>query len=214
MKPSFEALLALSEPVLAAIRIARSPEVRPEAARALFDEVVRTLRSEAERSRVPTRDVDDVLYALAAYADEVMLARAGSRDAWLPRLLQLALFGENTAGEGFFTRLDGIRRDPTRGSVLLVYWVVLSLGFRGRFAARDAARLELVELVHLDVVRAGAETESPLAPHAIPARLRRASSVDPRWALAIGLGACVMTVACWALFALDLWAHAGRALGV
>ncbi len=214
MKASFEALLALSEPVLAAIRIARSPEVRPETARALLDEVVRTLRSEAARERVPTRDIDDVLYALAAYADEVMLTRVGSREAWLPRLLQMALFGENTAGEGFFTRLDAIRRDPTRGSVLLVYWVVLSLGFRGRLASRDAARLELVESVHLDLLRAGAESESPLAPHAVPARLRRASTLDPRWALAVGFGACVLAIACWALFALDLWAHTGRTLGV
>lgn len=209
----FERWLALSEPVLAAIRIVASPDVRPEAARTLLDERFRAFRAAASHDRLPTRDADDVAYALAAHADEVMLARAGAREAWLPRLMQLALFGENNAGDGFFVRLDGIRRDPSRGDVLLVYFVLLSLGFRGRHAGRDVARLELIENVWVDVVRAGAETERSLAPRAIPARHRRGPSADPRWALAAGLAASVLTTLTWLLFALDLWAHGAASLG-
>lgn len=214
MQRPFETMLALAEPLLVAIRVASSPDVRPEAARALFDERIRALRTDAERARIAAKDVDDTLYALAAYADEVMLARAATREAWLPRLLQLALFGENTAGTGFFTRLDALRRDPTRGETLLVYYAVLALGFRGRYASEDAARLELIENVHLDLLRAGAETEVPLAPSAIPARSRLGPSVDSRWALAAGALAGAVAAGTWAVFALELWVHAGRALGV
>lgn len=215
MTRPFETLLALTEPVLAAIRVASSPEVRPEAARALLDDQIRALRARAEQARVPARDVDDVLYALVAHADEVMLARPATREAWLPRLLQLAHFGENSAGDGFFTRLEALRRDVSRGDALLVYYVVLALGFRGRMATQDAARLELLENVHLDVVRAGAESEGPLAPNAAPTRpLARATSVDPRWALAVGVGACALATLAWTLFALDLWIHASVALPI
>jgi type VI secretion system protein ImpK len=215
MPHDFEAMLALAEPVLAAIRIASSPDVRPEAARALLDDQIRALRASAEGARIPTRDVDDVLYALVAHADEVMLARPGTKQAWLPRLLQLALFGENSAGEGFFTRLEAIRRDPSRGQVLLVYYAVLALGFRGRLATEDAARIELVESVHLDLLRAGAEPEVPLAPHAAPARARSgAAPLDSRWALAIGAGACVLAALTWTFFACELWAHASTALAI
>ena len=90
---ALEVFLALSEPMLAAVRIAQQPEVRPEAARTLFDEQLRALRSAAERRRLPLAHVDDVVYALAAHADEAMIARPGTREAWLPRLLQLSLFG-------------------------------------------------------------------------------------------------------------------------
>lgn len=212
-EPSLEVFVALAEPMLAAIRIAQRPEVRPEAARALFDEQLRALRTEAERQRLPLAHVDDVVYALAAHADEAMIARPGTREAWLPRLLQLALFGENSAGDGFFVRLDGVRRDPSRARVLAVYYVVLALGFRGRYAGRDQARLELVEEVHLDLVRAGAATELPLAPAALPKRGKVAPALDGRWALALGAGAVLLGAAGWALLALELTFHTSSALG-
>lgn len=208
-----EVFLALSEPMLAAVRIAQRAEVRPEAARALFDEQLRALRTAAERQRLPLAHVDDVVYALAAYADEAMIARPGTREAWLPRLLQLSLFGENSAGDGFFVRLDGVRRDASRARVLVVYYVVLALGFRGRYAGRDAARLELIEDVHLDLVRAGAATELALAPRALPERARRKPSFDARWALAIGAGTCLLGAATWALLALELAVHTASAIG-
>lgn len=210
---ALEVFLALSEPMLAAVRIAQQPEVRPEAARTLFDEQLRALRSAAERRRLPLAHVDDVVYALAAHADEAMIARPGTREAWLPRLLQLSLFGENSAGDGFFVRLDGVRRDPSRARVLAVYYVVLALGFRGRYASRDAARLELIEEVHLDLVRAGAATERPLAPSALPRRAAEARSIDARWALALGAGAWLLAGASWALLALELAFHTALVLG-
>ena len=212
MSDTFERMLALAEPTLAATRVAAGSDVRPEAARSLLEDRLQVLRAEAERARIAAKDVDDVVYALAAYADEVMLARARTREAWLPRLLQLALFGENAAGEGFFVRLDAIRRDPSRGHVLYVYAVVLALGFRGRYAAEDAARLELAQSIHLDLGRAGAETEGLLCPNAIPLRSQAEAPLDPRWALATGLAACVLAAVTWALFALDLWVHAGVVL--
>ena len=213
MTEPIESLLALAEPTLAAIRIASTSDARPEAARTLLEGEIRALRAAAERAHVAAADIDDVAYALVAFADEAMVARPATRSAWLSRLLQLALFGENTAGDGFFTRLEMIRRDPSRARVLLVYFVVLALGFRGRYASRDTTRTELIESVHLDLIRAGLETERLLAPRAIPARTRAVTKVDARWVLAAGVLACVLAVGVWALFALDLAVRAGTSLG-
>jgi type VI secretion system protein ImpK len=213
MNEPLESILALAEPLLAAIRVVGGPEIRPDAARTLLDEQIRTFRAGAERARVSNADANDALYALAALADEIMLARPAARTAWLSRMLQLALFAENSAGDGFFVRLEAIRRDPSRARVLVVYYVVLALGFRGRYAGRDAARLELVESVHLDLVRAGVDADAPLAPRAIPPRARMAAAIDGRWVLAAAALACALAVGTWMLFALDLAVRVGGVLG-
>ena len=210
-----ERMLPFVEPVLAAIRTVQDPAMSVPSARALLVERIRAMRSAAERGGLPTRDVDDAAYALVALADEVMLRRPGSRDAWLEGLLQLALFGENTAGEGVFARLARLRREPTRARVLLVYDLVLALGFRGRFAGSgEAARLELMEGVRADLVRFGAATEAPLSPSA---RLARPATRRPDHAvlvLATGVGALVLACGIWLAFALDLVVHLARVLPV
>lgn len=205
--------LARIEPALAAIRILSEADVRAEAARALLDDVIDALRADAERARVPSADVDDVVYALAAYADETLLARPALRDAWLPRMLQLARFAENTAGIGFYVRLERLRSDPARRAVLAVYHLVLCLGFRGKYGLADEARrAELVENVHLDLLRYGAETEVELAPAAVPARGRVSSARPERWLLVLGVSGVVLASMLWVVFALDLLVRAGTSL--
>src|SRR5882724_4465066 len=72
-------------------------------------------------------DVTDIAYAIVALADEIVLSRSeGLRQYWLQNLLQLHYFHENVAGEAFFTRLEGVRRDPRRVDVLRVYYLALA----------------------------------------------------------------------------------------
>jgi type VI secretion system protein ImpK len=208
------AWLARIEPTLAAIRTLAEADVRAEPARALLDDVLGALRADADRARTPSADTDDVIYALAAFADETLLARPALREAWLPRMLQLARFGENTAGIGFYVRLERLRSDPSRAAALAVYHLVLCLGFRGQYGLADETRrAELVESVHLDLLRYGASGEVPLAPDAVPARGVASASRPERWLLVAGVGSVVLGCALWALFALDLVVRAATALG-
>lgn len=114
------------------------------------------------------RDLDDIRYALAALADEVVLRRGGAlRDFWLPRMMQLRFFNENVAGERFFDRLEELIGDPTRIDALKVYFLCLMFGFRGKYHVRGG-ELELADVtdrVRDALVRAKVlATETSLSP--------------------------------------------------
>ncbi|HWO11867.1 MAG TPA: DotU family type IV/VI secretion system protein, partial [Polyangiaceae bacterium] len=68
------------------------------------------LRAKLQELGLPPEDVTDAYYALVAFVDEVMQADQGPlKDFWQAHLLQLELFGETRAGEGFFDRLNRAR---------------------------------------------------------------------------------------------------------
>lgn len=92
------------------------------------------------------QDAQEIAYPIVALADELALARADSfREYWLANLLQFHYFKENRAGDGFFTRLDEVRKDLQRTEILRVYYLCLLFGFRGRFRVRGG-ELELMQL--------------------------------------------------------------------
>jgi type VI secretion system protein ImpK len=124
------------------------------------------LEALVERSReagFSEQDTKLALYAVTALADEVAMASAGSlRDHWSRRPLQLALFGENVAGERFFEHLESIRRVPARADVLRVYYLCLLFGFRGRYGVRGA-EVPLTDLVDSVRVQLGRSFALPEA---------------------------------------------------
>jgi type VI secretion system protein ImpK len=86
---------------------------------------------------------DDATYAICAAIDEAVLASSVSfRDAWEAQPLQLTRFGDQLAGDHFFARLDNIRkRGVSQAEVAEVYHLCMKLGFKGRFALDDDAKL-------------------------------------------------------------------------
>ena len=96
----------------------------------LFD----TMMQKGKEARIPEQDMIDVKYALAAFADEVIYhSNWPDRTKWLNNPLQLQFFQENTAGDGFFERLDGLHAHRGRDHVTQVYFLCLSLGFQGKY---------------------------------------------------------------------------------
>ena len=72
------------------------------------------------------------LYAIVAFMDEQILRSQWSgRQQWMSQPLQLTYFNENTAGEGFFTRMQALEQRPNQAHVLEIYYLCLALGFRG-----------------------------------------------------------------------------------
>jgi type VI secretion system protein ImpK len=59
--------------------------------------------------------------------------------------LQLLLFNETLAGEGFFQRLQDVRRDQRRTDVLRVYYQCLLFGFQGKYSMRGG-EIELIRI--------------------------------------------------------------------
>lgn len=96
-----------------------------------------------QQAGLQDRDVQDIVYAIVALADEIAFRKPGGiRDVWMSRPLQLHYFNENLAGEGFFYRLEQVLADPSRVEVLRVYHYCLSFGFQGKYAVRGG-ELEL-----------------------------------------------------------------------
>lgn len=94
---------------------------------------------------IPKVDLEAARYAIVAFIDEQLFkAPWAGRQEWMLEPLQLVYFNENTAGEGFFTRLDALERDPSRVHVLEIYYLCLTLGFLGRYAVRGGEGLGAV----------------------------------------------------------------------
>jgi type VI secretion system protein ImpK len=122
-------------------------------------------------------DVNDIAYAIVALVDEVALSKSDAlRQFWVGQQLQLLYFQENVAGEGFFTRLEAIRRDPRRHEVLRVYALALLFGFQGRYRVRGG-ELELMNLtddLQRSLGRARVHDAETLSPQGEPPEVKRA----------------------------------------
>ena len=112
-------------------------------------------------------DVQDIGYGLTALVDEVIMLKGGQlRDYWAAHMLQLELFNEATAGQGFFDRLQVLQSDPSRIDVLKVYYLVLLFGFQGKYRVRGG-EIELGDVtdrVRDAIRRGGVHRETELSP--------------------------------------------------
>lgn len=89
--------------------------------------------------------VNEVLYAMAALADEVFIHLDWSgASSWRHHLLESALFDTHEAGEEIFRRIDHLiqhgDRNQRYAEVALVYLLMLALGFQGRYRGGSDAR--------------------------------------------------------------------------
>lgn len=129
---------------------------------------VEQMRDQLKRASFDNQDVEDITYAVVALADEVALNSGEPASSyWMTNLLQFKYFRENTAGDGFFNRLEAIRRDPHRKEALKVFALCLLFGFQGRYRVRGA-ELELMTLtdsLQREALRPATNTEM-LSPHA------------------------------------------------
>ena len=147
---------------------------------------------------IPKRDLDDAKYAIVAFIDEQLFrAPWAGRQEWMLEPLQLVYFNENTAGEGFFDRLDALERDPARLHVLEVYYLCLTLGFQGKYAVRGGEGLGVTIDRLVGILARATPQGDVLSPRGAPpdAGQGRAKRETPVLLLAGGLVALAIVVA-------------------
>lgn len=155
--------------MVVALRQAPSPDLDAGLIRTRSLELKARLEQDGSRSGVNPVDVESASFALVAFLDESAIRAGGAlRDAWFQRPLQLELFGTNRAGEEFFTRLDGLRRDrEARIAALEVYACCLAFGFLGQLGMAGPERVKAVLTeVDNDIAAVRGTGRRPLAPHA------------------------------------------------
>jgi type VI secretion system protein ImpK len=77
-------------------------------------------------------DIDAAMFAVVAWADEILIgAQWSGAEHWQRRLLQKRHFNVTNAGVAFFTRLDEL--STTQQQVREVYFMCLGMGFAGRY---------------------------------------------------------------------------------
>lgn len=168
---------------------------------ARFREIVDAALERAAQAGFGREDANDIAYALVALVDDAVLSRPSAvRDDWAARSLQLHYFRENAAGQGFFARLQAVRRDPRRSEVLQAYYLALLLGFEGHYRVRggELELMTLVEDLRRELQRArrsDAEVLSPDGERPDETRRDARRAGVGRWLAAGALGLAVLTYA-------------------
>ncbi|MGH6648109.1 type IVB secretion system protein IcmH/DotU [Aquabacterium sp.] len=121
----------------------------------------------ATRMHATSDDIYACKYAFCATVDEAMLMSSfKARESWQRLPLQLQFFGEQLAGEQFFTKLEDLRsQGVARIGALEVFHMCLLLGFQGKYLIEGTEKLGYLtsrlgdEIARLKGKRAG------FAPH-------------------------------------------------
>jgi type VI secretion system protein ImpK len=188
-----ECFIALSQ-----LREMDSPSISAELVHDRLKGFVESMRSRARERELSGRDADDMAYAIVALADELAMGKPEPiRGHWMGHPLQLSFFNETLAGEGFFTRLQELRRDPRRADVLRVYYQCLLFGFQGKYAIRggDLELMRLIDAIKPEVER-HLEVPDALSPAGDPPDepLLRASGKNTFLWIALGMFAAAIAV--------------------
>lgn len=142
-------LIALANPILGAVpqirRTLRHPD--PDGLRANLRDQIDSLATSANFAEISDATVQSAVYALCALLDESAAATPWGV-AWLDNGLLKEVCNESGAGEGFFSRLDGLSsaRDAENTDLVEFYFVCLALGFEGRYRKAEGGRQALNEI--------------------------------------------------------------------
>ncbi len=131
--------------------------------RARVNERLQAVRQEAQRAGHVPAEVEQALYAVCAYLDEIIKSSDWpERERWSSYPLQAELFGESNAGMHFFDRyLPVVRRGSPQA--LEVFYLCVLMGFQGKYRMGSLAQLgALIEDLRREV---GPEPAALLSPH-------------------------------------------------
>src|SRR5215470_14629859 len=150
LAPKLDRLALLYEGILTAtvrVQSGRQQVQDPENFRSRMKQALREIASAAARKGYSAEDVQEANFAVVAFLDESVLTTDPCAAEWAQKSLGEDLFGQRSAGEVFFKRLDTLRANRDSQSlaeVLEVYYLCLLLGYEGKFAGGSKAELQLL----------------------------------------------------------------------
>lgn len=164
--PALKDLLQEGIYLLFLLRNGNLPAQATELARRV-DDFLSAFEQHARNFGKAPEAIEGAKYAFCALLDETILSCNGAiRDDWERAPLQLRVFGEHLAGEGFFDRLEMLRLDPDRNlETLEVFYTCLILGFQGKYLLEGSERLNyLISRIGQEIAQARGG-KAAFAPH-------------------------------------------------
>jgi type VI secretion system protein ImpK len=125
-----------------------------------IDELLAGSLREATEAGISGADIQNALFAVVAWADEVLLAAPWSgAGEWVRHLLQRRHFNITKAGDLFFQRLESLGDDEIQ--VREVYFYCLCLGFAGRYGYdRNSKALADIRQTNLNLMLHGMKAQT------------------------------------------------------
>jgi len=133
--------------------------------------LLKRIEERALRGDRSPKDLRRAQFAVVAFIDETILASNWDRkQKWIDTPLQLELYDRYDAGEVFFEHLDDFLAAPRRhAEVLEVYYLCMTLGFRGQYRIHEQERRrELIETSAEALARLQDRSSTSLSPHGQP----------------------------------------------
>ena len=130
-------------------------------------------------------------FALVAFLDETIISSEWSeKDEWLAEPLQIKLFNTFNAGEEFFTHMSNLRqRTSTNKDVLEIYYLCLSLGFKGKYQLQSPENLRrIIDDLNLELHPEAYHSMDILSPNGRPKQsiVQSVKSGLPLWIYPVG----------------------------
>jgi type VI secretion system protein ImpK len=110
-------------------------------------------------------------FALVAFIDETIIGSEWTNKVnWLAEPLQLKLFNCFNAGQEYFTRLEQLRqRQRENTDVLELYFLCMSLGFRGKYQLEAPEKVRLIiDELHQDLNQYLGRPPELISPNGMP----------------------------------------------
>ena len=140
----------------------------PEPLRQRMQDMLDRIEERLRDAGLAASDISDVVFALVAFLDEsIIRSEWEHKTEWRASPLQFDRFGRDDAGEEFFTRLTALRAERTvRADVLQIYFLCLTLGFKGKYALLAEREWESLRAqVGAQLRRLDGREGAALAPH-------------------------------------------------
>jgi type VI secretion system protein ImpK len=109
-------------------------------------EMFERFESNARKFGIDNEKIRLAKFALVAFLDETIISSSWQqKEAWLSDPLQIKLFETFNAGEEFFNFLNELsQRTGANKEVLEVYYLCLSLGFKGKYQLQSPENLRKI----------------------------------------------------------------------
>jgi len=143
-----------------------------------FREMINQIEINTQKAGISSNEVEQAKFALIAFTDEFIITSDWQeKENWIANPLQMETYGRFDAGEEFFKRLIEFQLDPLRNAAVIeVYYICLSLGFKGKYAISGKEELQiLVNKANEDINKTLGNSPACLSSLAIPEKSTLAS---------------------------------------